>query len=69
MTAGTWFNHEDYWNGIYTNDCGMKAGHAYSLISAFELKDVNDTVTAEIYMLRNPNSYQFHQGKWSGNFC
>lgn len=37
MTAATWFDHEDYWNGIYTNDCGIKAGHAYSLISAFEL--------------------------------
>jgi hypothetical protein len=69
MTAATWFDHEDYWNGIYTNDCGIKAGHAYSLISAFELKDTNGTVTEQLYMLRNPNSYQSIKGKWSGNFC
>lgn len=39
MTAGTWWNAEDYWSGIYINSCGMKAGHAYSLIGVMELKD------------------------------
>lgn len=47
MTAGTWFDNDDYWNGIYTNECGMKAGHAYTLISAFELYEhVTEPLTA-----------------------
>lgn len=41
MTAATWFDHEAYWeDGTTQNDCGIKAGHAYSLIAAFELKNI-----------------------------
>jgi hypothetical protein len=35
------------------NQCGIAAGHAYSIISVFELK-TGDTVDHKMYMVRNP---------------
>ena len=47
MSAGVWFDEDNYWKGTRTNECGLRAGHAYSLIAAFELKDnlVYETIT------------------------
>lgn len=37
-----------------TNSCGIVAGHAYSVISAFQLTATDGTVENELYMIRNP---------------
>ena len=39
---------------VNTGVCGIVSGHAYSLISAFEIKDSNDVVQEKVYMIRNP---------------
>lgn len=36
-----------------TNECGIIAGHAYTMLSVFELK-TGETVDHKMYMLRNP---------------
>lgn len=37
-----------------TGPCGIVAGHAYTLIAAFELKDSSSVVQEQVYMVRNP---------------
>lgn len=47
LGAGT-----DGYDSLY-NTCGIVAGHAYSMMSVFELK-TGSTVDHKMYMLRNP---------------
>lgn len=55
----------------YTNDCGVVAGHAYTIIEAFELLESDgSTVGAEVYMVRNPwGSTMKYDGLWSAGEC
>jgi len=58
-----------YGSDTTTNACGVVAGHAYSLISTFELK-FGTTVVAEVYMIRNPWGATMHSGgRWSDSTC
>lgn len=42
-------------NDQLLNQCGVSCGHAYSLIAAFELINVDgSTVDHKLYMIRNP---------------
>ena len=63
LGAGT-FGDDDF-----TNDCGVVAGHAYSVIAAFELK-TGDNVDAQVYMVRNPYGSTYHSGGiWTDQTC
>ena len=35
------------------NVCGIANGHAYSILSAFDMKDASNTIHS-VYMIRNP---------------
>lgn len=45
------------------NGCGIAMSHAYSLISAFELK-TSSTVDHKMYMMRNPWGISTYNGSW-----
>lgn len=57
------------------NECGVVAGHAYSVIEAFEVTEVNadtgfDDVVGEVYMVRNPwGSTLKSDGEFSAATC
>ena len=48
------------------NDCGIAMGHAYSIISAFELK-TGATVDYKLFMVRNPWGITYYNRAWSYN--
>lgn len=48
------------------NSCGIAMSHAYSLISAFELK-TSSTVDHKMYMIRNPWGTSTYTGSWNAN--
>jgi hypothetical protein len=67
LTAGT-FGSDDS-----LNSCGIANGHAFSLISVFNFKDVDQymrdfSLTAipehKLYLLRNPWGVTNHTGEW-----
>ena len=47
-----------------TNACGIVQGHAYSILSAFQMTDANNTVHNMI-MVRNPWGITYYTGEWS----
>jgi hypothetical protein len=49
------------------NSCGIAMSHAYSLISAFELK-TGSTVDYKMYMMRNPWGITYYSGSWNANY-
>ena len=64
-------------NDANTGACGIVSGHAYSLISAFELKDSNDVVQEKVYMARNPwdsttlvsnMDWHWNSAKWTSDY-
>lgn len=59
LTTGT------YGSDTSTNACGIVAGHAYSLISVFELTDTSGNVEHNMYMLRNPWGITYYAGTWN----
>lgn len=48
-------------NGLVNESCCVCGGG--------NIEVLNETVDAQVYMLRNPLSYQDFKGKWSGAFC
>jgi hypothetical protein len=61
LGAGTFFDYKV---------CGVVPGHAYSVISAFELTDSSGNIDAELYMVRNPwGSVSHSNGLWSDVQC
>jgi hypothetical protein len=48
------------------NSCNIVAGHAYTMISVFELKTAA-VVDHKMYMLRNPWDTTYHDGKWKSS--
>ena len=69
MTAGT----ANYDNTVL-NACGIREGHDYSLIAAFEL-DTSGTVDYKMYMLRDPfgntaynGSFNENDAAWTSNY-
>lgn len=65
MGAGTYGLSDSY-----TNDCGVVAGHAYTIMEAFELTDEDGDVAAEVYMVRNPwGSTGKTDGLWGEGEC
>lgn len=65
MGAGT------YGTDTATNECGVVAGHAYTIMEAFELLDTDGTTVAgELYMVRNPwGSTTKTDGLWGQGEC
>ena len=47
------------------NSYGVANGHAFSIISVFELRDVFGAVEYEMYMIRNPWSDTYHSGDFN----
>lgn len=69
MTAGT----ANYDNTVL-NACGIREGHDYSLIAAFEL-ETSGTVDYKMYMLRDPfgntaynGSFNENDAAWTSNY-
>lgn len=48
------------------NECNIVGGHAYSVISVFELK-TGDTVDHQMYMVRNPWGSTTYNKDWKYN--
>lgn len=48
------------------NECGIVAGHAYSMAAVFELK-TGDTVDHMMYMLRNPWGFTAPDLSWTSD--
>lgn len=48
----------------YLNECGIANAHAYTLISAFELK-TGATVDHKMYMMRNPWGISYFNKTWN----
>lgn len=59
---------------VYTTDyssttnqgCGIVQGHAYSILSAFEMTDADGTVW-KMVTIRNPWGITYYNGDWNGN--
>jgi hypothetical protein len=47
-----------------TNACGVVQGHAYSILSAFQMTDADDVVHNMI-MVRNPWGITYYSGEWN----
>ena len=46
------------------NVCNIVAGHAFSMLAAFELT-TGETVDAKLYMMRNPWSMTYYNMDWN----
>jgi hypothetical protein len=44
---------------------GMVGGHAYSVISYHELKDISGTIRQRLFRVRNPWGQDKYTGPWS----
>ena len=62
MSAAVYFSD---WNSD-TNACGIIQGHAYSVLSAFELDDPS-TGVHKMYLVRNPWGVTYYHSDWSSN--
>jgi hypothetical protein len=62
MSAGTLASGND----TTFNRCGIANSHAYSVLSAFEMRDSNNNVH-KMAMLRNPWGKTFYNWSWSMN--
>ena len=51
-------------NDSGTNQCGIVAGHAYTMIAVFELK-TGSTVDHKMYMFRNPWDITYFKLNWN----
>jgi hypothetical protein len=49
----------------YINDCGVSAAHAYSILSAFFLRDQHGRVAHRMLMIRDPTGNDTYQDKWN----
>jgi hypothetical protein len=62
MGAGTGGGSDSWYN-----DCGIAYGHAYSIITAFDMTDAEGTVFNMI-MLRNPWGTTSYSRAWNKNY-
>lgn len=47
-----------------TNSCGIIQGHAYTVLSAFEMTDSVTGTTYKMYLIRNPWGVTFYSNEW-----
>lgn len=52
--------------GKSMNSCGIFAGHAYAIMSAFSITEANGTVT-KVIMARNPWGITYYSAEWAYN--